>query len=153
MLYKNFVCLIVIFWVFPLYSSELQYKSIKKVTKEAYLRAGPGKWYPVKWILKVPGLPLRILEENGNYNFVEIYDGTKGWVSKTLISNKKYVIIIDDTKVYDSNGETKAFIKKNVVLELLSCEQKDVLQKLCKVKNQRIKGYVNEEKIWGKIRE
>ena len=143
----------VIFWVLPLHSSDTQYKSIKKVTKEAYLRAGPGKWYPVKWILKVPGLPLRILEENGNYNLVEIYDGTKGWVSKTLISNKKYVIIIDDTKVYNSNGGVKAFIKKNVVLELLSCERKDVSQRFCKVRNQKISGYVNEQKIWGKIRE
>ena len=127
-----------------------EYKSIKKVTKKAYLRAGPGKWYPVKWTLEIPSLPLKILEENGNYYFVEIYDKTKGWISKNLLSNKQQVIIINDTFIYNKEGTPKALVKKNVILELIHCKHVE-LSKHCQVRNSKIDGYVKKENLWGNL--
>ena len=104
MLYKKILCIILTLYFFQYKLLGAEYKSIKQITKKAYLRAGPGKWYPVKWILKIPGLPIKILNDNGDYNFVEVYDGTKGWVSKSLISKKKNVITIEDTHLYSKKG-------------------------------------------------
>ena len=107
----QFFYFIFVFCTIQLNLLSSEYKSIKKVTKKAYLRAGPGKWYPVKWTLAIPSLPLKILEDNGNYYFVEIYDKTKGWISKNLLSNKQQVIIIKDT-FFLSFKVLKYFIKK-----------------------------------------
>ena len=127
-----------------------EYKSIKKVTKKAYLRAGPGKWYPVKWTLKIPRLPLKILEENGNYYFVEIYDSTKGWISKNLLSDKQQVVIINDTFIYNKEGKPKALIKKNVILDLIDCRNIKLI-KHCEVKNNKTSGFVKKENLWGNV--
>tara|TARA_E500000178_G_C16951367_1_gene721447 strand:- start:53 stop:508 length:456 start_codon:yes stop_codon:yes gene_type:complete len=148
MLYKYLLYFILIIYSLQHQLSGFEYKSIKLITKKAYLRAGPGKWYPVKWILKVPGLPLKIIEENGDFNFVEIYDGTKGWISKTLISSKKNAVVIKDTYIYDKKGNAKALAKKNVIINVSNCNIVSN-RTLCEVKNKKISGFISKDKIWG----
>ena len=149
MLYKKILCIILTLYFFQYKLLGAEYKSIKQITKKAYLRAGPGKWYPVKWILKVPGLPIKILNDNSDYNLVEIYDGTRGWVSKSLISKKKNVIVIEDTHLYSKKGIATAKIKKNVILVLVKCGYIDLVKEKCEVKNQIARGFVYKDKIWG----
>ena len=63
--------------------------SIKEVTNKANLRKGPGNWYPIKWQINAPSLPLKVIEKGEFYNKVELHDGTQGWLSIILTSNKK----------------------------------------------------------------
>ena len=37
--------------------------SIKEVTNKANLRKGPGDWYPIKWQINAPSLPLKVIEK------------------------------------------------------------------------------------------
>ena len=56
------------------------YRSITEAATKVNLRAGPGLWYPVKWVIKNPSLPLKVIEENDGFLFVELHDGTKYWI-------------------------------------------------------------------------
>ena len=86
--YKLFIFISLFFFLINKPLSVKEYISIKEVTTKANLRAGPGIWYPIKWVIKTPSLPLKIIEKNDSYYKVELHDGTKGWIAKTLISKK-----------------------------------------------------------------
>ena len=121
--------------------------SIKKVTTIANLRAGPGNWYPVKWVIKNPNLPLKILEENDTYYKVELHEGTKGWLSKTLVSKKRNLIVTKDAKLSSKDGATKALVLRDYIIKKYNCDIKKI--NYCKVKIDKTNGYIEKENLWG----
>ena len=122
--------------------------SIKEVTNKANLRKGPGDWYPIKWQINAPSLPVRVLEKGEFYDKVELHDGTQGWLSKILTSSKKNLIVIKDANLLSINGKIKAKILKDNIIETYNCN----LEKkphLCKVEIKNIKGYIKKSNLWG----
>ena len=122
--------------------------SIKEVTNKANLRKGPGNWYPIKWQINAPSLPLKVLEKGEFYNKVEMHDGTQGWLSKTLTSNKKNLIVIRDTNLLGSNAKIKAKVLKDNIIKRYNCDLEKKPQ-LCKVEIRNIKGYIKKSYLWG----
>ncbi len=122
--------------------------SIKEVTNKANLRKGPGDWYPIKWQINAPSLPVKVLEKGEFYDKVELHDGTQGWLSKILTSNKKNLIVIKDAYLLSSNGKVKAKILKDNIIKSYNCDLEKKTQ-LCKVEIQNIKGYIKKSYLWG----
>ena len=122
--------------------------SIKDVTNKANLRKGPGDWYPIKWQINTPGLPLKVIEKGEFYNKVELHDGTQGWLSIILTSNKKNLIVIRDTNLISNNGKTKAKVLKDNIIKTHNCDLEKKSQ-LCKVEIKNIKGYIKKSNLWG----
>ena len=121
--------------------------SIKEVTNKANLRKGPGDWYPIKWQINAPSLPIKVLEKGEFYNKVELHDGTRGWLSKILTTNKKNLIVIKDSNVLSSNGKIKAKILKDNIIKNYNCNLEK--KQLCKVEIKSIKGYIKKSSLWG----
>ena len=122
--------------------------SIKEVTNKANLRKGPGDWYPIKWQINSPSLPLKVLEKGEFYDKVELHDGTQGWLSKILTSNKKNLIVIKDTNLLSSNGMVKAKVLKDNIIKTYTCDLEKKPQ-FCKVEIQNISGYIRKSYLWG----
>ncbi len=122
--------------------------SIKDVTNKANLRKGPGDWYPIKWQINTPGLPLKVIEKGEFYNKVELHDGTQGWLSIILTSNKKNLIVIRDTNLISNNGKIKAKVLKDNIIKTYNCDLEKKSQ-LCKVEINNIKGYIKKSNLWG----
>ena len=122
--------------------------SIKEVTNKANLRKGPGDWYPIKWQINAPSLPLKVLEKGEFYDKVELHDGTQGWLSKILTSSKKNLIVIKNTDLLNNNGNIKAKVLENNIIKTYDCniEKKP---DLCKVELQNVKGYIKKSYLWG----
>ena len=96
--------------------------SIKEITNKANLRKGPGEWYPIKWIINTPNLPLKVIDRSENFNKVELHDGTQGWLSKILTSNKHNLIVVEDTNLIDRNNKTKAKVLKHFIIKKHNCD-------------------------------
>ena len=141
----TFILLIFIF-LNPIISDD--FISIKDVTNKANLRKGPGDWYPIKWQINTPSLPLKVIERGEFYNKVELHDGTQGWLSIILTSNKKNLIVIRDTNLISSNGKIKAKILKDNIIKTYNCDLEKKSQ-LCKVEIKNIKGYIKKSDLWG----
>src|ERR1700754_14551 len=63
--------------------------------KEARMRTGPGRNYPISWRYVRPGLPVKVVEnfkEKGGgalWRKVEDPGGTQGWMHSTLIPDTR----------------------------------------------------------------
>jgi SH3-like domain-containing protein len=115
---------------------------------KAYLRTGPGKEYPIKYIYQLRGLPLEVLGEYESWYNVKDKDGDEGWINQNLVTKKRKVIVINGTQIlYSSNNsESRPLnrLEKNVIAKYKKCK-KD----WCKVEVQKRKGWIEKENIWG----
>ena len=95
-------------------------------------RSGPGRWYPIKWVIKKPSLPIKIIDENEDFLFALLHDGTKYWIYKDLTDNNHNLIVIEDTVIKNKKGKVIAKVLKDVIIKEHNCsEKKDT--NLCKV--------------------
>lgn len=53
---------------------------------ELNMRAGPSEDYPVQWVYRRPGLPVKVLRLKDGWRLIEDPDGEKGWVVARLLS-------------------------------------------------------------------
>ncbi|MEC8100612.1 MAG: SH3 domain-containing protein [Pseudomonadota bacterium] len=142
---KTLILLILILLT-PIISDD--FISIKEVTNKANLRKGPGDWYPIIWQIYTPNLPVKVLEKGEFYNKVELHDGTQGWLSKILTSDKKNLIVTRDANLLSSNGKIKAKVLKDNIIKNYNCAYEKRPQ-LCKVEIQNIKGFIKKSYLWG----
>ncbi|MDC0651743.1 hypothetical protein OAP55_00635 [Alphaproteobacteria bacterium] len=146
--FKKIIFAIFFIFSFIKISDATEYRSIREVTTKANLRAGPGRWYPVKWVIKIPNLPIKIIEENEGFLFVQLPDKTKYWISKGLTNKKHNLIVIKDTVIKNKKGEVIAKILKDVIIKEHNCSEKNN-SNLCRVKADNIKGFIYKSSLWG----
>ncbi len=56
------------------------------------MRSGPGKNYKVLWELG-DGFPLKLLKRRGNWNQVSDFEGSVGWVHKSVLDQANHMIV------------------------------------------------------------
>ena len=123
--------------------------SFVSIKSKANLRAGPGERYPINWVITFPNMPVKMLEKGNIYSKIELPDGTIGWIWNATISEKKSIIVLKDSYIFDRNKNNIAFVKKNVVLEKIKCNELVYNEKSCKIKIKNFKGYISEKNVWG----
>jgi SH3-like domain-containing protein len=70
--------------------------------KEARMRTGPGRNYPITWKYVRPGLPVKVVEnfkEKGagaQWRKIEDPGGTQGWMQANLISETRTAMVMGD---------------------------------------------------------
>lgn len=70
--------------------------------KEARMRTGPGRTYPISWKYVRPGLPVKVVEnfkEKGagaQWRKIEDPGGTQGWLQANLISESRTAMVMAD---------------------------------------------------------
>ena len=119
--YKKILFIIFFTFSFIKLGFAADYRSIKEVTSKANLRAGPGRWYPIKWVIKKPSLPIKIIDENQDFLFALLHDGTKYWIYKDLTDNKHNLIVIEDTVIKNKKGQVIAKVLKDVIIKEHNC--------------------------------
>ena len=77
-----------------------------------------------------------------------MHDGTQGWLSIILTSNKRNLIVIKDTNLLGNDGKIKAKILKDNIIKTYKCDLEKKSQ-LCKVEIKNIKGYIKKSNLWG----
>lgn len=118
-------------------------------TDTSNIRMGPGTRYPIRFVYRV-SVPLQVIDEYEDWRHIKDWDGTQGWIHKTLLSGKKRAItLIPMGKMYDSptiNAPIIAKMEKNVVVHVRHCANG-----WCNVSAQddTVVGYVPANVLWG----
>jgi SH3-like domain-containing protein len=89
--------LVLLFAASPLTAQEREvpyWASIK--TEKLNLRAGPGRDYPVRWVYRRAGLPLKVIRVHEGWRLVRDPAGDEGWVTANLLSKDQGAIVIGE---------------------------------------------------------
>ncbi len=117
------------------------------------VRAGPGRKYPVKWVIKKRGLPVEIILEFDHWRKIRDKDGEVGWVFKTLLSGKRTALVVGDKPVdlyemsrgfFSKKLEVSAALEPMTLVNVKACEDD-----FCKVSVEGISGLIERKSLWG----
>ncbi len=114
----------------------------------AYMRAGPGKEYPVLWEYVRPGTPLEITYEWNIWRRVRDADGTEGWMDRAMLKTERSLQIIRTTRNLHARADLSSPIvlraEPGVIARITMCEGS-----WCRVEAQGRSGYILREQGFG----
>ena len=93
---------------------------------EVNMRTGPGVRYPIQWKLVYRHMPVEIVAEFENWRKIREWEGSVGWVHKSMLSGQRWVIIRKGKQTL--RGSTKpdapvvARIEKKVIGKVEKCD-------------------------------
>ena len=116
--------------------------------QEAYLREGPSYDHKILWIYRHRGYPFRITASYDVWRRVEAPDGVVGWMSATMLSDNRTVLITGKTRVQihatSEGGKLVGLADPGAVASLKGCTRE-----ACHITGQDINGWVARNRLWG----
>ncbi len=123
-----------------------RFVSIK--SKEANVRSGPGKRYPIKWVYERKDLPVEIVEEYEFWRKIRDIQGDEGWIHKSQLSGYRAAIVkVNGSKLYDNasiKSTVEAVLENGVIIKIDACEEG-----FCHAEASEVDGYIEVNNIWG----
>ncbi len=113
------------------------------------MRVGPGPGYPVDWIYRRPGLPVKVVRVMQGWRLVRDPDGAQGWVVGRLLTRARGAIVIGDGLAMlrgdpDPAATLRWKAEPGVVGKLGEC-QRD----WCEFDVSGRRGWIEAARIWG----
>lgn len=134
--------------LFALRLEERNYLASIKATR-ANVRSGPGINYPVKFTYNTRNIPVKVISKYDNWNEIEDFEGEKGWISQSLLSRKRTVIVKtpkSSVNLYSAATQKSRILLKlenKVIAKLMGCKDS-----WCKVELKGKKGWLEQKNIW-----
>ena len=119
--------------------------------KEINVRIGPNKRYPVKWVIKSVGEPLRVHAKFSEWFRISDVDGEGGWVLANMTSKEfKHAIIKKQKFTYlkqlpADNSASALRLEKGVRVRVKKCNKHN----WCKVRIANTEGWLKSTDLWG----
>ncbi|MFZ5834081.1 MAG: SH3 domain-containing protein [Pseudomonadota bacterium] len=116
------------------------------------LRVGPGRQYPISWILQRRHLPVEVIGEFEHWRRIREQSGDTGWVHKTMLSGRRTGMVISQSKTgdlipaYASPGPGKPVLmtENGAIGELTECRQE-----WCHISFKKGSGWILRDNLWG----
>lgn len=123
--------------------------TIRGSASELNMRVGPSADYPVSWVYKRPGLPVKVIRVHESWRLVQDPSGAKGWVASRLLSPDRGAIVTGGRPTAMRAGPSpesllKWFIEAGVVGELGDCTMG-----WCEFTIGAREGWVEQNRLWG----
>jgi len=121
-------------------------------SNSVHAHVGPGTSYPIEWRFIRQGLPVEIIAEFDTWRLVRDFQGTVGWVHKSLLSGKRTVVIMGCLQNLhekpDAQSSVVARVETGVVATILEKQSS-----WCKIEIRNdqghFKGWVARKVVWG----
>jgi len=116
---------------------------------EVRMRVGPSQEYPIEWVYKRQGLPVRVVRVREAWRLVQDHEGTQGWVARSQLNPKLGAMVIGEglaeLRAGPSAGSALRWrAEPGVVAELLRCRQG-----FCEIDVAGRTGWVDADRLWG----
>lgn len=123
--------------------------TIRGSASELNMRVGPSADYPISWVYKRPGLPVKVLRVHESWRLVQDPSGTKGWVASRLLSPDRGAIVTGGrpAPMRDgpaANAPLKWFMEAGVVGKLGDC-----MAGWCEFTVGPRAGWLQQKRLWG----
>lgn len=121
---------------------------VSLASDEVNMRTGPGLRYPISWVFKKEGLPVKIIREFDVWRQIRDHDGEEGWVHKTLLTGRRSVLIEDKIRTLykDPTPDSRPVVKlePGVIADLERCEKG-----WCYLEVAGYGGWLQRDHVWG----
>jgi len=113
------------------------------------MRVGPSENYPIDWVYKRKGLPLKVVRVMQGWRLVVDPDGTQGWVFAALLSPERTALVTGDRLAPiraepSASAELRWNAEPGVVGKLGDCEGG-----WCEIDVDGRRGWIEAERVWG----
>ena len=114
-----------------------------------FVRTGPGKEFPIKFVINQKGYPLKIIAEFNNWRKVNTKNNLSGWIHTQLLSSFKTGLIIKETvlkKKSINSSKNLARLLPDLLIKIKKCKLK-----WCNIevyRNEDFVGWVRKKNIW-----
>ena len=119
--------------------------SLKK--DKVYVRYGPGKDYPIKYIYKKKFLPVKVIDQKDNFRKIIDHKKNSGWIHRIMLRKLNSLVILEEKIVFKRNSKfSKPLIKleKGRLVIIIKCEVN-----WCKIETENYSGWINTKNVWG----
>ena len=111
-------------------------------------RRGPGLDYRVDWVFQRAGLPVKVIDEYGNWRRIVDADEAGGWVYHGLLSRRRTALVTAEQATLraapEPGARPRARAERGVVAKLLACRPA-----WCRIEAEGFRGWVRKSEIWG----
>lgn len=113
------------------------------------MRAGPGRDFPVRWVYRRAGLPLKVIRVHEGWRLVRDPDGAEGWVTANLLSQVRGALVIGQGPAPiragpSSGARLKWKAEPGVIVALGDCDAG-----WCEIDIAGRTGYMRAARLWG----
>lgn len=117
--------------------------------EEARMRVGPSQDYPIEWLYKRQGFPVKVIRKRESWSLVVDHQGTQGWIADSQLSGSRGAMVIGE-------GATELRAKPNASAQIRWRAQPGVVGKLgacqpawCEIDVDGRTGWVLRDRLWG----
>lgn len=116
---------------------------------EVYMRVGPSVDFPIEWVYRRAGLPVKVIRLNEGWRLVEDSEGTRGWIAARLLDPERAALVTGTTLVpmraaADDAAELRWRVEPGVVGRLGRCTDG-----WCQFTVDRRSGWLPQRRLWG----
>lgn len=117
---------------------------------EVNLRTGPGVRYPIEWVFERKDLPVQIIAEFEAWRQIRDFEGTTGWVHRSMLSGKRTVSTNGDVdrllREPNPGAPVVAWVEAGVIATLDECDGA-----WCRVAvaSHGVTGWIERLGLWG----
>lgn len=117
--------------------------------EEVNMRVGPSEEFPIEWVYRRPGLPVKVVRIREGWRLVEDPDGEQGWIIARLLDPDRGAIVVgrDLAELREEPDGTSRLLwraEPGVVGALGKCEEG-----WCRFDVAGRKGWVRAARLWG----
>lgn len=121
---------------------------VSQRTEKAYLREGPSYAHRVLWEYRHRGYPFAVIAEFDVWRRVRAPDGTVGWMSHSMLSDQRTVLVTgkDRVKLFEEadGGKVTALADPGAIARLRACTRE-----ACRVHGAGADGWIAKNRLWG----
>ena len=114
------------------------------------VRTGPDGKYPIIWVFKKAGLPVKVIGEYKDWRKIVDSEGAQGWIWGPLLSSKRTALIINEEQVLlkkPAKDEPVAVIAESGVIgKIRKCNDG-----WCELDVDGFKGWLEQPDFWGTL--
>ena len=116
---------------------------------EVRMRVGPSEEYPIEWVYKRKGLPVKVVRLREGWRLVEDPEGTQGWIASSQLNPARGALVTGagpaEVRAEPTNAaKVKWRAQPGVVAALVKCRDA-----WCEVDIAGRKGWVAARRLWG----
>ncbi len=116
---------------------------------KVFMRVGPGKQYPIKWVYERKWLPVEVILEFDTWRKIRDQAGEEGWVHQSMLSGRRTALVIagEPLNVFSNTSEKsrkRAVFEPGVVGFLETCKED-----WCWLQSGGYSGWAKRNLLWG----